>query len=112
MIAKNTGLGEQIVVNRKKIGSISFVMFSGKFVRRIQRTREDQVDILIVGEVVLPELASLIRVEESKRGKEINYTVMSREEFDFRKRRRDPFLLGILADSRVMIIGDEADLVK
>src|SRR3990170_319326 len=78
VVAKNTGLGEQIVVNRKKIGSISFVMFSGKFVRRIQRTREDQVDILIVGEVVLPALASLIRVEESKRGKEINYTVMSR----------------------------------
>ena len=32
---------------------------------------------------------------------------MSREEFDFRKKRRDPFLGGILSGSRVMIIGDE-----
>lgn len=112
LVAKSTGLGKQILENRKKLGGISFIMFSGKFVRRIPRGKEDEVDILVVGEVVLPELASLIRYEESKRGREINYTVMSRDEYDFRKRRRDPFLLGILSKSRVMIYGDEEDLVK
>ena len=34
-----------------------------------------------------------------------------RDEFDFRKKRRDPFLLGILSGSRFMIIGNEEDLV-
>ena len=87
-------------------------MFSGKFVRRKDRKREEDVDILVVGDVVLPELASLIRVEESKLGREINYTAMSRDELEFRKKRRDPFLLGILAGGRVMIIGDEEDLVS
>ncbi len=112
MVAKTTGLGASIIENRGKIGKISFVMFSGKFVRGRQRKREDDVDILIVGDIVLPELASVIRVFESKIGHEINYTVMSREELDFRKKRRDPFLTGILAGSRVMIIGDEEDLVN
>jgi len=112
IVAKTTGLGKTITENRGKIGKVSFIMFSGKFVRHKDRKVEDGVDILIVGEVVLPELASVIRTEESKRGKEINYTVMSREEFDFRKKRRDPFLLGILSGSRVMIIGDEEDLVN
>ena len=93
------------------MGKPSFVMFSGRFARHKERKREDEVDMLVVGDVVLPELATLVRVEESKRGMEINYTVMSREEFDFRKKRRDPFLLGILAGSRVMIIGDEESLV-
>lgn len=111
MVAKSKGLGGEIVENSKKIGRISFVMFSGGFARRKKRKREDDVDILVVGDVVLPELAALIRKEESKRGHEINYTVMSREEFEFRKKRRDPFLLGILSGSRVMIIGDEEDLV-
>ena len=110
-VSKTTGLGAEIINNKRKIGTLSFVMFSGKFARRIERKKDDEVDILVVGEVVLPELATLIRMEESKRGSEINYTVMSREEYDFRKRRRDPFLLGILAGSRVMIIGDEQDLV-
>lgn len=112
LIAKNTGLGAEIIGNRSKIGKITFVMFSGRLVRKKLRKKEDQIDILMVGDVVLPELAAIIRKEESARGKEINYTVMSREEFDFRKKRRDPFLLGILAGSRVMIIGDEEDLVS
>jgi len=73
--------------------------------------QEGKVDLLIVGEVLLPELAKLVRAEEGRLEQEINYTVMSREEFEFRKKRRDPFLLSILASSRVMIIGDEEDLV-
>ena len=109
--AKTTGLGKEIIAGRSKIGKVSLVMFSGRFVRRKDRKREDSIDVLIVGDVVLPELAALIRKEESKRGKEINYTVMSRDELEFRKKRRDPFLLEILSGSRVMIIGDEEDLV-
>ncbi len=87
-------------------------MFSGKFVRHKKRKKEDDVDVLVVGDINLPELAALIRAEESKRKGEINYTVMAREELQFRKQRRDPFLQGILAMSRVMIIGDEDDLVN
>lgn len=111
MVAKTTGLGKIIIENKNKIGRISFIMFSGKFVRHKEHKRDDDVDILAVGEIVLPELASIIRMEETAREQEINYTVMSRDEFDFRKRRRDPFLLGILSGSRVMIVGDEEDLV-
>jgi len=111
MVSKSTGLGKAIIENRNKIGKLIYVMFSGRFVRGKSRKREEDVDILVVGEVVLPELASIIRAEESKRGKEINYTVMSKEEFEFRKKRRDPFLLGILSGSRTMIIGDEEELV-
>src|SRR3990167_3110196 len=111
IVAKTKGLGATLIENKSKIGKVSFVMFSGKFTRLVSRKNEEAVDILVVGEVVLPELAALIRTEESKRNKEINYTVMSREEFDFRKKRRDPFLLNILSGSRTMVIGDEEELI-
>jgi hypothetical protein len=110
-VAKTKGLGAALIENRNKMGKVSFVMFSGRFARGKERKKDDEIDILVVGEIVLPELATLIRTEESKRNREINYTVMSREEFEFRKKRRDPFLQGILAGSRVMIMGDEEDLV-
>ena len=112
LVAKTKGIGAEMIANRNRVGRINYLMFSGRFVRRKERRRVDDVDILVVGEVVLPELATIIRKEESKRGKEINYTVMSREEYDFRKKRRDPFLLSILSGSRVMIIGEEDDLVN
>lgn len=111
IVAKETGLGGQIIKNRNRIGRINFCVFLGKFVRRAER-KEDEVDILIVGEVVMAEMAALVKAEEEKRGREINYTVMTNEEFVFRKKRRDPFLLGILSHGKVMILGDEEELLK
>lgn len=111
LVAKTTSLGRELLKNRAKLGKISFVMFSGKFVKRIPRKEED-IDILIIGNVVLPEVAALVHQEQTKRSEEINYTVMTDEEFDLRKRRRDPFLEGILQSSRIMIIGEEEDLVR
>lgn len=104
--AKNVGLGESILKNRVKLGKIKFAMFSGRFIRKIKE-HPDEVDLLIVGNVVLPELALLVRNEEKRLGTEINYTVMTEEEFGFRKKKSDPFIVSILAGSRMMLIGDE-----
>ena len=112
IVAKSTGLGEEICDSRSKLGKVSIVMFSGSFVRMKPRKKDDNVDILIVGEVVLPELAMIIRTYESKLAREINYTVMTKEELDYRKKRRDPFLQSIFLGSRVMIIGDEEELTN
>lgn len=111
LVSKTKGLGATLIANKSKIGKPLYIMFSGRFVRHKKRRKDDDVDILIVGDITLPELATLIRAEESRRKTEINYTVMTRDELIFRKQRRDPFLQGILAMSRVMIIGDEDDLV-
>lgn len=104
--SKNIGLGSEILKNKVKLGKIKFAMFSGRFLRRIKET-PDEVDLLIVGNVVLPELSLLVREEERRLTTEINYTVMTEEEFDFRKKKRDPFIVAILSGSRVMLIGDE-----
>ena len=104
--AKTIGLGHEILKNKAKLGKIKFVMFAGRFIRRIKNSPEE-VDLIIVGTVVLPELSILVRNEEARLGTEINYTAMTEEEFKFRKQRNDPFLLGILLGSRVMVVGDE-----
>ena len=108
--AKITGLGGEILKNRVKIGRIKYAMFSGKFVRRMEKDVTD-VDFIIVGTIVLPELAVLIRDEEKRLGREINYTVMTEEEFSFRKKKRDPFILSVLSGSRVMLYGDEESML-
>ena len=66
----------------------------------------------MVGKVVLPEIVQIVKKEEERRGVEINYTVMSEDEFAFRKQRKDPFVIGVLSGSRIMIIGDEEEMVK
>lgn len=108
--AKTIGLGAEILQNRAKLGRIKYAMFSGRFVRRLKKSPED-IDFLVVGMVVLPELALLIKNEEKRLGREINYTAMSEEEFSFRKKRNDPFILSVLSGSRAMLIGEEENML-
>jgi hypothetical protein len=109
--SKNIGLGAEILKNRVKLGKIKYAMFSGRFLRKIKE-EPDEVDFLIVGNIVLPELALLIREEEKRLSTEINYTVMTEEEFDYRKKKRDPFIVAILSNSRVMLLGDEESMIS
>ncbi|MEN8253533.1 MAG: hypothetical protein ABFQ62_04120 [Patescibacteria group bacterium] len=111
MVAKTTGIGLKMRKLRRKLGDISYLMFSGEFVNG-QAPKRDQVDILVIGKLVLPELGLLIKEQEKKIGREINYTVFDEEEFEFRKTRRDPFIMDILYGTRVMVIGGEEDFCK
>ncbi len=110
IVAKSTGLGRKLRRLRRKLGTIDYAMFSGRFIRGLKPVR-DEVDILIVGDVVLSELEALMKEEQVRVNRELNYAVFSLEEFEFRKARRDPFVMEILYDSRVMVIGSEDDFV-
>lgn len=109
--AKTIGIGSEIAQNKAKLGKIKFAMLSGTFVRRNKKD-PDSVDFLVVGTIVLPELAVMVKNEEKRLGTEINYTVMTEDEFNFRKKRRDPFILSILSGSRVMLVGDEESMLS
>jgi predicted nucleotidyltransferase len=111
MVNKSAGLGGAILANRAKLGKIKYAILSGSFIRGKPYT-QNEVDLFIVGTIILPELGSLVREEEARRNREINFTPMTEEEFAFRKNRRDPFVMGILSKPRVMLIGDEEEMVK
>ncbi len=111
MGVKTIGLGDEVLKNRAKLGKIKYAMFSSKFVRRIKKNPDD-VDFMVIGTVVLPELAALVRIEEQRLGVEINYTAMTEDEFKFRKTRNDPFIAGIMSGGRVMLIGDEETMLS
>lgn len=111
MVVKTTGLGGAIVKNRNNLGRIKYAFISTRFLRGEPAGQSD-VDVLIVGQVVLPQLQSLIADEQTKREAEINYSPMPEEEFQFRVRRRDPFILRVLIQPKVMLIGNEEDLLE
>ena len=110
MISKTIGLGGAIVNQKSRLGQIKLAMLSGRLVRGLS-TKEGAVDLLLVGKINLGVLTKIVAEQEKKLGREINYTVMTKEEFNFRKKSRDPFLLGIITDARIMLIGNEMDLV-
>lgn len=111
MVNKGVGLGGAIIKNKAKLGKINYAMLSNSFVSGKPYT-PNEVDLFVVGTIVLPELGAIIREEEARRSREINFTPMTEEEFNFRKNRRDPFVLSIITKPKVMLVGDEEEMVK
>lgn len=109
-VVKSTGVGGAIIKNRNKLGRIKFAMIATRFVKSAPSGTED-VDILIVGQIVLPELQSIISNEQAIREQEINYSYMDEAEFNFRVKRRDPFILRVIIQPKIMLIGGEEDLL-
>lgn len=110
MVIKTTNLGGAIIKNRAKLGKVKYALMAKRFALNETSGAED-VDLLIVGQIILPELQALIAQEQQHRDREINYSFMDEAEFAFRVRRRDPFILKVLIQPRIMLIGDEIDLL-
>lgn len=109
IVAKSTSLGKQIITNRPKLGFIKFAFISPKFIRGLKRN-EGEVDLVIIGKVIMPQIEQIVNNFEKEKSLEVNYSCMTEEEFDYRKNRKDPFITGILSQGRIMLIGDESDL--
>lgn len=111
LVAKSKGLGGAIIKERNKLGKIKYASLSGILIKR-KPVGPTDVDLLVVGSVVLPQLAQIVKENENSVGREINYTVMTEDEFTFRKRRGDPFIRNILEKPKVLLIGDEDEMVR
>ena len=110
LVIKSTGMGGAIISERSHLGKIKYAFMSLSFAHG--KPIANEVSLLIVGSVVLPTLSAIVHDEEVRRETEINYSVMSDEEFGFRLSRRDPFILGILTRPRIMLLGDEEEMTK
>ncbi|MFA5136223.1 MAG: hypothetical protein WC489_02425 [Patescibacteria group bacterium] len=111
IFTKTNTLAQTIYSNLAKLGKLKFVAISTKYARRIS-IKEDEIYLLFVGVVVVPELESIVDRAEKDFGQDIHYTVMTEEEFRFRKKNNDPFTWRFLKQPKVMLLGSEEDLLK
>lgn len=90
--------GEQSDI--QTIGNVEIAIYTGQF------TRDDTpgVDVFIVGDINQARLARFMTELEAKEGKELRYTQMSLEDFDYRLQINDRFVAKILAAKKQVII--------
>lgn len=111
LVTKSTGLGGAIIRNRGKLGRIKYAMIATRYLNN-KSEENDNVDLLVVGQIVSPELQAIIADEQVKHDKEINYSFMDEAEFSFRVKRRDPFILRVITQPKIMLLGTEEDLLS
>lgn len=111
VFTKESGLAKMIYRNSSKLGKVKFISISLKYPKRIP-IKEDEIYVLFVGIMVMPEIEGIMQAARGEVGFDINYTVMTEEEFVYRKRNNDPFMGKFLKQPKVMIVGQEDELLK
>jgi hypothetical protein len=94
----NTTPQKKLVKNIGVLGKVKFACLSGFFTQSPSR-----VDLLIVGEVDRGKLDKFINKLEKEKGKEVNYTIMSFNEFKYRKDLDDKFIKDILDNEHIIL---------
>jgi predicted transcriptional regulator len=89
---KQTKEDDNILKQVKKAGNVRMIFLTGAFVRGSNQA----IDIFIVGDMNKAKLASIVSDLEKQMSRELNYTAMRLEDFDYRRNLNDRFLTDIL----------------
>jgi len=81
----------------------------GSIARGRERSTSD-VDVIVIGEVGLAEMAPALRKTEARLGREINTTVYSAQEFREKIHARDHFLTAVVKGPKHYVAGGPSDL--
>ncbi len=83
-----------------KLGQVQLLALTGRFTG----LKESPVDMLIVGRVNRDDLKKIIVLLQNDFGEQINYTVMTQKEYNYRRQVTDKFLLSTLSQKKITLI--------
>ena len=106
---KTTGLKDALTGALHDLVGISLACVHGSFASG-HPAPESDIDLLIIGTVGLRELAPRLRPVAETLGREVNPTVMSRENFSQKVRSGDAFANNVRRAPKIWIKGSENDL--
>lgn len=111
IVIKTAGLGDVLRQELANLGTIEQAFIYGSLAAGDEDTWSD-VDLMIVGQVNLLQLASVVSKLEQTLGRDVNYVIYQREEAAIKLRQGDPFLSNVWAGPKVMLMGREDDLLR
>lgn len=91
---------ENEAIRIKSLGNVELAMYTGQFTR----DETSGIDILIVGDVNPTKMTNYIAELEKQEGKELRYTVMTSQEFSYRRQVNDRFLSLVLTSKKQVLI--------
>jgi len=109
LILKTTGLVDVFLSALDQTPDIVVSFIFGS-VSRGDVKAESDVDLMVIGNLGLRKLSKMLTGIPEKIGREVNPYVLSVDDFNKRKSKRDHFLTQVLAGPKIFITGNEDEL--
>ena len=105
IIYSTVALGDYLRNRLKDSESIELAFIYGSVAKNEEVAKSD-IDLFIVGKIEEEELHELVSDIEKGIGREVNYTLMTKKEFNERKGAGEPFLKRIMGERRLVVKGN------
>jgi hypothetical protein len=97
---KQTTAKSEDVDEFKPLGNVDLVVYTGQFTR----DETSGVDLLIVGSTNANAVQKFVAQLEEREGKELRYTVMTLDDFHYRRQVKDRFLGNIIVAKKQVLV--------
>lgn len=110
LLLKTTGLKDVVEKGLQKfLNKAEFVFIYGSMARNEQISTSD-VDLFIIGDVKMIDMATAIKKLEAKLGREVNPTIYSLSEYIKKAASGEGFIKTLMADKKIFIKGTNDEL--
>lgn len=109
IVFKTVGVKGSIEAALETVHNINLAFIYGSYAKAKENYLSD-IDLVVIGNPDEDELIKELDKLEEKLQREINYKLYSFSDFKRDIREKEPFILEILKDKKIMIIGDENEL--
>ena len=112
LLLKTAGLVDVLADALKPLADgLQFVFVYGSIASGTERSDSD-IDLMVIGKVAPADLSLPLRGARELLGREINPTVYTPAEFTRKRVAKDHFLIRVLTEPRLVVLGNEDDLGK
>jgi predicted nucleotidyltransferase len=109
IVSKTVGIEGSLRNALSSIKKIEIAFIYGSFAAKHEKGTSD-IDLMIIGNTDISLLNEKVADLEKKLQREINITVYSREEYRDKKLAKSGFIMDLLKNPKIMLIGKEDDL--
>lgn len=107
---KESPTGQAILDVTKKTEGIELIILTDSFIKKKYQNPTD-VDFLFIGTMRIKDLSTIISQLEKELGKEIRFSAITKEDFEFARKKKEPFLMNILENDKIILFGQLSDLL-
>ena len=106
IVFKTIGIKGLLGETLKKVRGVEAAFIYGSFAKSEERSSSD-IDLFVIGRVDETTVLSELKKLEKLLKREINYNLYSKDDFDKKKKAKDPFVMDVLENPKIFLIGSK-----
>ena len=110
LVAKTFGIADVVRAALMPLHDAIDVAFIYGSVARGEHHAASDIDVFLVGKILLSQLALPLSEAEKKLGREVSTTIFDSKEFANKRKKRDHFVTKVLDGPKIFLLGDESHL--